>query len=458
MTDEKVVWNKKWILIPAAIIAFAWMVLFAVSSSATSISDKVEGAQQSVEQSQNRLENSREQVEEMEEAKNQLEGKMAVLNKELSSISSQLESSTDELEQIRKSIEKTQLELEKAEKVEDGQYESMKKRIQFMYENGMTDMLDVIVSENDFTQMLNKAEFFAKMTEYDRKMLEEYTRVKGIIASSKSDLEKKEKEMESVQKDVEMRQSQVNHLVQETANEIARQTDDLEAAEARALEYEKKLEEEQNTLEALKQREAEEKAILEAKKALEEEKRRQEEARKAQQQQAAESSGSDSNGNEGASDSNKENNNISTGQTTVNFDSENKVVGQGSDKNLQTDKDGYEQAASTSDLKLLATIIYCEAGNQPYEGKVAVGSVVMNRINSPLFPGNMLSVLYQKNQFTPVMSGRFAVVLAKDGATDECYAAARDVLGGANNVPDCLFFRTVIPGKEGTIIGDHVFY
>lgn len=456
MMNENLTFNKKWIFSTAGAIVFAWILLFAFSSSATSTSDKVKDAKESVEQSQQRLEDSKEHVEEMEDAKNQLEGKMAELNKELATISAQLEASQDELSKTQQAIEETRVELEKAEAVEEVQYENMKKRIQFMYENGTTDMIYTIFSGGDFTDMLNKAEFFTKMTEYDRSMLAEYTRVKDVIANSKTVLEQEEKDMRAAMKEVESRQSQVNHLVNETADEIAKQMEDLEEAEARALEYEKQLEEEQNTLEALKAKEEEERRILEAQKALLEKKRREEEARK-QAQQSGQNTGS----NEEGTGNGNNGDNAGTDKdysNTVTLDSNNKVVGQGSDKNLQTNKDGYAQAAATSDLKLLATIIYCEAGNQPYEGKIAVGSVVMNRINSPLFPATMLSVLYQKTQFTPVMSGRFAVVLAKDGATQECYAAAQEVLNGRNNVPDCLFFRTVIPGKEGTIIGDHVFY
>ena len=78
---------------------------------------------------------------------------------------------------------------------------------------------------------------------------------------------------------------------------------------------------------------------------------------------------------------------------------------------------------------MMAAIIECEAGNQSYEGKLAVGSVIVNRINSPKFGNTLQAVLYAPSQFSPVASGRFAIVLAR-GADAECTKAAKEVLDG----------------------------
>ncbi len=112
---------------------------------------------------------------------------------------------------------------------------------------------------------------------------------------------------------------------------------------------------------------------------------------------------------------------------------------------------------AAGDIDLLAAIIECEAGGEPYVGQVAVGNVVMNRVKSPLFPNTVLEVIYQNRQFSPVGSGRFAVVLAR-GANESCYNAARDAMAGSAPVGNCLFFRTPIPGLTGTQIGGHIFY
>lgn len=110
------------------------------------------------------------------------------------------------------------------------------------------------------------------------------------------------------------------------------------------------------------------------------------------------------------------------------------------------------------DRYLLASIIYCEAGGEPYQGKVAVGAVVINRMLSPVFPDTISGVIYQSRQFSPVASGRLALALAEGKATASCYQAADEAMSGASPVGNVLFFRTPIEGVTGQYIGGHVFY
>ena len=105
-------------------------------------------------------------------------------------------------------------------------------------------------------------------------------------------------------------------------------------------------------------------------------------------------------------------------------------------------------------VKLLAALIYCEAGNQPYDGKVAVGAVVMNRINSGRFPNTLEGVVYQRGQFTPAMTGKLARVIASNRIPASCYEAAQDALNGVSPVGGALFFNT----RSGSFkLGDHYF-
>ena len=98
--------------------------------------------------------------------------------------------------------------------------------------------------------------------------------------------------------------------------------------------------------------------------------------------------------------------------------------------------------AGYSDLDLLAAIIWCEAGNQPYDGMVAVGQVVMNRVKSGSFPNTIAEVLNQPGQFTPASAGTLQASLAA-GINATCYAAASDALNGSAPVPGTpLYFNT----------------
>lgn len=111
-------------------------------------------------------------------------------------------------------------------------------------------------------------------------------------------------------------------------------------------------------------------------------------------------------------------------------------------------------AQSEAEKELLAALIFCEAGNQPYEGQVAVGAVVMNRVRSGSFPDTITDVIYQSGQFTPAMTGWLDSVLASGGYTESAMQAAEDALAGSSPVGGCLYFST---GGGGYQLGDHYF-
>ena len=114
-------------------------------------------------------------------------------------------------------------------------------------------------------------------------------------------------------------------------------------------------------------------------------------------------------------------------------------------------------AISAEELKLLANIIFCEAGSESYVGKVAVGNVIMNRVKSASQPNTITEVVYAKGQFSPVRNGSLQRALSSDKADAACYQAAIEALAGAQPVGGKLFFRRN-NGRSGQVIGHHVFY
>ena len=112
-------------------------------------------------------------------------------------------------------------------------------------------------------------------------------------------------------------------------------------------------------------------------------------------------------------------------------------------------------AALQAEKELMASLIFCEAGNQPYEGQVAVGAVVLNRVKSSVYPNSVSEVIYQSGQFSPAMSGWLDRVRANAGYSESALQAAEDALNGSNPVGDCLYFST---GGYGMQIGDHFFH
>lgn len=115
---------------------------------------------------------------------------------------------------------------------------------------------------------------------------------------------------------------------------------------------------------------------------------------------------------------------------------------------------------SDSDYQLLARIISAEARGEPYIGQVAVGAVVLNRVEHPSFPDTVSGVIYQSGAFSSVKNGQFNQPVA-----ESCYRAARDALNGWDPSGGAIYFYNPQKTSDSWIrsrpvitqIGSHVF-
>lgn len=112
--------------------------------------------------------------------------------------------------------------------------------------------------------------------------------------------------------------------------------------------------------------------------------------------------------------------------------------------------------ADADDLRLLAALIYCEAGSESYQGQLAVGAVVMNRVKSGAYPNTISGVIYASGQFTPAMNGKVARIYNTDIAAS-CYTAAQEAMAGVTNVGGATHFRRA-GNHEGILIDNQVFW
>lgn len=116
-----------------------------------------------------------------------------------------------------------------------------------------------------------------------------------------------------------------------------------------------------------------------------------------------------------------------------------------------------EYTADADATLLLAALIQCEAGSEVYEGQLAVGAVVMNRVRSAAYPNSIHGVIYASGQFTPALNGKVNSVYESGRIKDNCIKAAQEAISGVSNVGDMTHFRRN-NGREGIVIGNHVFY
>ena len=343
-----------------------------------------------MKQTENKLEQTNDELSDLNSDRAGLQVHLNNLNAELEEVNIKLM----EIEEIRKSketaIAETQEKIVKTKELQRERYEEMKKRIKFMYESGSESYLQLFLTSSSFADFLNKADYIEMINQYDRQMLEQYTRTQEEIEKKEKELQQEKEALLVLEQEANASSAEMYETVKKAGENLKKYTEEIAEKEAQALAYEKKIAEQEGDLVALRAKYKEELALS-------------------------------------------------------------------AQSHAMGSRDLSEIVFASGDEDIMAAIIECEAGGESYTGKVAVGAVVMNRVRSPLFPNTVLEVIMAPKQFSPVGSGRFAIVLAR-GANESCYQAARDAMAGASPVGDCLFFRTPIPGLTGQQIGGHIFY
>ena len=330
---------------------------------------------------------------------NNLNSQLSVLSSNLAQLTSQISSKEQEISDKQKEIDQAQSDLDDAIATQEQQYANMKKRIQFLYERGNTYYLEILLKSSSYGELLNRNAYIQQLNKYDQKTLERYKKTTAEVKEKKAKLEKEQEELQAQMDELEDLHDDASSQASQVNALVMQTAGSLNATNAQ-------LDSAQDAVDILQdQLDAQNATVSALEKQLEEERRLQ-----------------------AASDASAWR---SLGSIT------------------------FEEG----DRTLLANLIYCEAGGEPYAGQVAVGAVVINRLMSGAFPNTMSGVIYQSNQFSPAMSGRLAVALASNEATASCYQAADAAMSGQTNVGSCLFFRTPIPQVEPKYrIGGHIFY
>jgi spore germination cell wall hydrolase CwlJ-like protein len=114
--------------------------------------------------------------------------------------------------------------------------------------------------------------------------------------------------------------------------------------------------------------------------------------------------------------------------------------------------------ATASEVDILAALIQCEAGGESYEGQVAVGAVVMNRVRNAAYPDTITDVIYASGQFVPASKSRMQNLILTGTTKESCRQAAVEAINGSSPVGDSLYFRRVGNKTGKYIIGNHVFW
>ena len=158
------------------------------------------------------------------------QNEVSSLQSQLTTLMGKVNTLESELIQTGEDITKAQSDLVVAQKKEKEQYAAMKKRIKYMYEAGNDSAFETLVTSDDFTDLLSKAEYVQNVHSYDRKQLQEYVETKQQISDLKDSLEKDQKELESKQAEYEKQGDNQNNLITSKSAEVANLDSEIQAA------------------------------------------------------------------------------------------------------------------------------------------------------------------------------------------------------------------------------------
>lgn len=402
--------------------------VFAVSEQTQ---EEIDKAEEEKEQLENELEQQEENKDNLEDQKASEEQKLENLKQQYKAIASDLEALEDKKTEKEAEIEAKTAELQEAVEKQEKQYEDMKLRIQYMYEKPEDSLFSLFLKDFSMAEIINRVDTTLRIQEYDRTQLEEFTKNAEEIDQQKQNLEAAKTELESLIEEAEDKQAQVSALQQQTSASISNYLDQIAAAEDEIDDTEAALEAKSVALQELYKKAQEEEAA--------ERRRQAEEAAKRLQEAIA-------NGSIRPEDSG-----IVYGELNL----------------------------TQAEMDMLTAMIYCESRGEPYEGQLAVGYVIMNRVRSTKFPNSLEEVLRQHKQFEPAGSGRFDIVLTaywegipgviSESEWESCQRAAMVCVNSESNVGESLFFRTIAPvpqlaenleaaGVPYWIIQNHIFY
>lgn len=358
---------------------------------------------QQISETQKELEEAQGQADALQEEANHLSTKVTKLSNQLNSVLNDIKGTEASIDELTTKIEQTKAQLDEATAIADEQYEMMKLRIQFMYENSHISMLSQVLESKSISELLKKVEYINQITHYDRNMYADYCKTQAQIAEAKAELEIEQETLSDYQEQLSGKRSELDSLVVGAKSDLNDKNEEVADANASIDNLEEQIKQ-------MKIKEAQlEEAAAEA--AIEEARR------------------------------------IAEAQAAAGL---NEIFG------------GTPYSASEADFAVLSAIIYCEAGGETYDAQLAVGSVVMNRVQSSSYPNSITEVVMQNNgkvwQFSPVQSGRFQTVLSNGSASAKSKQAAQEVLDGYRNTQFFNFMTVSLAQKKGLDTREDIAY
>lgn len=196
--------------------------------------EKIEAAQSEKAEAQSDLAVTQERIQSLESQKADLEQYLNDLNSQYNTLTESIEDLTVKAGEKSEELKKVKKELAAAKKREAQQYENMKLRISYIYENGQNSFINILCQSTSFADFLNRAENVSKVAEYDRAMLKEYEETKKTVSEHEETIEKEVKEIEQLRTETSDKRQEVRDLVSSTNSSMERYAQQISSNQAEA--------------------------------------------------------------------------------------------------------------------------------------------------------------------------------------------------------------------------------
>ena len=263
-------------LAAAALLAGSILMLhadaYADTSSGQSItSDSIKAKESQIAQAQSQVSQLKSSLTDVKKLKEQLEGEKSDLESYVTSLDQNLDSIQTKIDNLKTmitskeaQIETTEKQLKEATEKQEQQYTAMKERIKFMYEQGDTYYLELLLGASSYSDMINKADYIQQLSDYDDQKLKEYATTKQYIEACKKDLDAEKVVLEQAKSSVETEEASLQSLISDKQSELTAYEGDISNKQAAIDDYEAQIASENSTISALEAAVAEEKKKLAA--------------------------------------------------------------------------------------------------------------------------------------------------------------------------------------------------
>lgn len=222
-----------------------------VSATVRKANEAVDTAKKEKETMEKGLSDAKKMLQSLEEMKSSVENHVEQLDTQLGGVNEQLTELEVKLQDKILQVEHTQLEIVEAKKIEEKQYEDMKVRIKYMYEQGNTQYVELFIESESMADFLNKADYITSISKYDRDMLTEYEETRKAVEELEQKLIKEQQELEVQQQETKNKISAIELLVSTKEAELETVTGQIASKEDLIREYEADLEEQDRVIEEL---------------------------------------------------------------------------------------------------------------------------------------------------------------------------------------------------------------